>query len=138
VSRRSRIVGFGSAGLLVLAGIACAFAFSGGLAQNLAFVLVALGLVEGTALVFYEVGLTEDHDRAREAERKRAPEPPRGPTSERASERPGRASERPDRSSERPDRASERPERSSEGPDRPDRPERRRLDRMRGRPRRLR
>jgi hypothetical protein len=72
VSKRSRIVGFGSAGLLVLAGIACAFAFSGGLGQNLAFGLVALGLIEGTALVFYEVGLTEDKDRARER-RVRAP-----------------------------------------------------------------
>jgi hypothetical protein len=71
LSRRSRIVGFGSAGLLVIAGIACAFAFSGGLGQNLAFGLVAVGLVEGTALVFYEVGLTEDRDRARE-ERARA------------------------------------------------------------------
>jgi hypothetical protein len=66
VSKRSRIVGFGSAGLLVIVGIASAFAFSGGLGQNLAFGLVALGLIEGTALVFYEVGLTEDRDRARE------------------------------------------------------------------------
>jgi hypothetical protein len=66
LSRRSRIVGFGSAGLLVIAGIACAFAFSGELGQNLAFGLVAFGLVEGTALVFYEVGLTEDRDRERE------------------------------------------------------------------------
>jgi hypothetical protein len=66
LSTRSRIVGFGSAALLVIAGIVCAFAFSGGLGQNLAFGLVALGLVEGTALVFYEVGLTEDHARARE------------------------------------------------------------------------
>ncbi|HUA44698.1 MAG TPA: hypothetical protein VMA77_05690 [Solirubrobacteraceae bacterium] len=70
MSRRSRIVGFGSAGLLVLAGIACAFVFSGGLGQNLAFAFVALGLVGGTALIFYEVGLTEDRDRAREEARK--------------------------------------------------------------------
>jgi uncharacterized protein HemX len=73
VSRRSRIVGFGSAGVLVVLGIVCAVAFSGGLGQNLAFTLVALGLVLATALVFYEVGLTEDKDRARE-ERKRAQE----------------------------------------------------------------
>lgn len=94
MSRRSRIVGFGSAALLVIAGIGCAFAFSGGLAQNLAFVLVALGMVEATSLLFYEVGLTEDRERAREEKaRRRKEEPPR-----------------------------ERP----------------RLDRMRGRPRRLR
>jgi uncharacterized membrane protein YdjX (TVP38/TMEM64 family) len=73
VSRRSRIVGFGSAGLLVLAGIASAVAFGSALGQNLAFVLVALGLVLATCLVFYEVGLTEDHEREREAtERERA------------------------------------------------------------------
>jgi hypothetical protein len=99
VSRRSRIVGFGSAGLLVLAGIACAAVFSGGLAQNLAFALVALGLIEGTALVFYEVGLTEDHDRAREeraAEERKAraqphpPEPRRRPGLDRLRGRPRR------------------------------------------------
>jgi hypothetical protein len=77
VSRRSRIVGFGSAGLLVLAGIACAFAFSGTLGQNLAFVLVALGLVLATSLVFYEVGLTEDRERAREEAAGRAAKEPR-------------------------------------------------------------
>jgi hypothetical protein len=66
LNRRSRITGFGSAALLVVAGIACAVAFSGGLGQNLAFALVALGLILGTALVFYEVGLTEDKERARE------------------------------------------------------------------------
>ena len=96
MSRRSRIVGFGSAGLLIIAGILCAFLFSGGLGQNLAFALVACGLVEGTALVFYEVGLTEDHERAREA---KAPSESRGS---------------------------------------PAAPVRRPLDRMRGRPRRLR
>ena len=77
MSRRSRIVGFGSAGLLVLAGIACAVVFSGTLGQNLAFVLVALGLVLATSLVFYEVGLTEDRERAREeAARRATKEPP--------------------------------------------------------------
>jgi len=116
VSRRSRIVGFGSAGLLVVFGIACAVVFSGGLGQNLAFLLVALGLVEGTALVFYEVGLTEDRDRAREQARKASPaggedEPPR--------EKPGSTARETDHSNQlaRPRGA---------------------LDRMRGRPRRLR
>jgi hypothetical protein len=99
VSRRSRIVGFGAAGLLVVVGIACAFAFSGTLGQNLAFVLVALGMVLGTSLVFYEVGLTEDRERAREEAARR--------------------------------RASTRPAGTA-------RPGRRPLDRMRGRPRRLR
>ncbi len=74
MSRRSRIVGFGSAGALVVAGIACAFVFSGTLGQNLAFVLVALGLVLATSLVFYEVGLTEDRARAREDKARRREE----------------------------------------------------------------
>ena len=66
MTRRSRIAGFGSAALLVVAGIVCAVVFSGGLGQNLAFALVALGLILATALVFYEVGLTEDKARERE------------------------------------------------------------------------
>jgi len=74
MSRRSRIAGFGSAGLLVLLGIACAVIFSGTLGQNLAFVLVALGLVLATSLVFYEVGLTEDRARAREDKDRRREE----------------------------------------------------------------
>ncbi len=105
MSRRARIVGFGSAALLIVAGIACAFAFSGGLAQNLGFVLVALGMVEATSLVFAEVGFSEDRERARE-ERARAQE----------------ARERERAESARHPRG----------------PEQSRLERTRGRPRRLR
>jgi hypothetical protein len=123
LSRRSRIVGFGSAALLVVAGIACAFAFSGGLGQNLAFGLVALGLIEGTALVFYEVGLTEDKDRARE-ERARADAAMERDRAEREHDRPA---------------AEDRPRGERTGPVHPpERSGRIRLDRMRGRPRRLR
>ena len=119
MSKRSRIVGFGSAGLLVLAGIVCAVAFSGGLGQNLAFGLVALGLIEGTALVFYEVGLTEDRDRARNPV-------PTKPVGSEPKPEPEHSDDRPPRSGE-PKRAHP-PERSA----------RARLERMRGRPRRLR
>ena len=103
MTRRSRIVGFGSAALLVVAGIVCALQFRGGLAQNVAFVLVALGMVEATALVFYEVGLTEDHEREREEAARRREE----------------------------ERRRERAHPSG-------RPSRPRLERLRGRPRRLR
>jgi hypothetical protein len=106
MSRRSRIVGFGSAGLLVLAGAACAVAFNGALGQNLAFVLVALGLVLATSLVFYEVGLTEDRARASEERRR--------------------------------DLERERADAVKQPPHSPDRSSRIRLDRSRGRPRRLR
>jgi len=95
VSRRSRIVGFGSAGLLVLAGAVCAVAVGGGLGAILALVLIGLGFVEAVSLVFAEVGFSEDRERAREEERRRKPRSPA-------------------------------------------RPARRPLDRMRGRPRRLR
>jgi hypothetical protein len=108
MSRRSRIVGFGSAGLLVVAGIACAFAFSGSLGQNVAFVLVALGLVLATSLVFYEVGLTEDRARSRE-----------------------------DKARRREEERRERDEAAKLGHP-PEGSSRIRLDRMRGRPRRLR
>jgi hypothetical protein len=37
-----------------------------------AIVLVGLGLVAAVSLVFYEVGLSEDHERMREEERARA------------------------------------------------------------------
>jgi UPF0716 family protein affecting phage T7 exclusion len=93
VSRRSRIVGFGSAALLVLAGAVCAVAVGGELGAILALVLISLGCVGAVSLVFAEVGFSEDRERAREAER--------------AARRSGR-------------------------------PAPRRLDRMRGRPRRLR
>lgn len=78
--RRSRILGFGSAALLVVLGIAGSLGFKGTAGQLLAIVLVGLGLLLAVALVFLEVGLSEDHERAREAEqqataRKAAPLP---------------------------------------------------------------
>jgi hypothetical protein len=127
LSRRSRIVGFGSAGLLVLAGVACAVIFSGTLGQNLAFALVAVGLVLATSLVFYEVGLTEDRERARE--RRQA----------------GRARLEAERQKREAERAKSEATPGQPGAERthpePHPPERRRrngLDRLRGRPRRLR
>jgi fatty acid desaturase len=66
MSRRSRIIWFGGAGVLVLAGIGAAIAVGGTFGQVLALVLIGLGLVLATALVFYEVGLSEDRERAQE------------------------------------------------------------------------
>ncbi len=93
--------------LLVVAGAVCAAAIGGGLGDGLALVLIGLGAVEATSLVFLEVGLSEDRERESEARRERAP------------------AERD------PDVASKR-----EHP--PERSTRIRLDRIRGRPRRLR
>jgi hypothetical protein len=66
MSRRSRIAGFGSAALLVLAGALCAIVLSASLGENLALVLISLGLIEAVSLVFLEVGFSEDRERARE------------------------------------------------------------------------
>lgn len=71
MSKRARILSFGCAGLLVAAGVAGAIAFSGTFGQVLALVLIGLGFVLATALVFLEVGLSEDRERARAT-----PQPP--------------------------------------------------------------
>jgi hypothetical protein len=72
VSRRVRIVAFGSAGLLVVIGALCAAVIGGGTGEALALVLVGLGLVGATSLVFLEVGLSEDRERDRAGRRARA------------------------------------------------------------------
>jgi hypothetical protein len=68
VSRRARIVAYGSALVVTLAGVGAAVA--GGLVgQVFAIALISLGLGGALLLVFFEVGLSED--RAREEERRR-------------------------------------------------------------------
>jgi hypothetical protein len=66
MTRRSRIVGFGSAALLVVLGAICAAVFSPGLGEDLALVLIGLGAILAVSLVFLEVGFSEDRERARE------------------------------------------------------------------------
>jgi hypothetical protein len=66
MTRRSRFIGYGSAALLVVLGVACAIVISGTAGQVGSFVLIGLGLVLATSLAFLEVGLSEDQARARE------------------------------------------------------------------------
>jgi hypothetical protein len=66
MSKRSRILGFGSAAALVVLGALGAAVLSGTLAQVVAFVLIGVGFVAATSLVFLEVGLSEDRELARE------------------------------------------------------------------------
>jgi uncharacterized membrane protein len=75
VSRRARILAFGSAGVLTLAGVGAAVA-GGLMGQVLAIALISLGLGGALLLLFLEVGLSEDRERAREEEllRRRAVE----------------------------------------------------------------
>lgn len=72
MTRRARIRGYGSAALLVLAGAVGAAVIGGGLGQILALALIGLGFVSATSLIFLEVGLSEDRDRAREEAAARA------------------------------------------------------------------
>jgi len=75
MSRRARIIGFGSAALLIMAGGVGAVVLSG-LASDLALGVMGLGFVLAVSLVFLEVGLSEDRERAREEARRRKGRPP--------------------------------------------------------------
>jgi hypothetical protein len=66
MTRRSRITAFGCTLVLVVAGVVCLAVIAGGVGQILGFLLIGLGLVLATSLVFLEVGLSEDRERARE------------------------------------------------------------------------
>ncbi len=68
---RSRILTFGSALALVLAGGACAVLVGGVAGQVLTIVLISAGLGGAVLLVFLEVGLSEDRELARDEERRR-------------------------------------------------------------------
>jgi hypothetical protein len=75
MSKRSRVRWFGAAGLVVGAGAGCAALVSGTAGQLAAFVLIGLGLVWATSLLFLEVGLGEDRQlelERRERERRTA------------------------------------------------------------------
>jgi hypothetical protein len=64
VSRRQRILRYGASIAVALVGVACGAAIPGSAGGTAATVLVGLGLVGVVSLIFYEVGLTEDRDRA--------------------------------------------------------------------------
>ncbi len=70
MSTRARILGFGSAALLVVAGIACAVFVPDGTGEVLILAFMGAGFIEATSLAFLEVGLSEDRERARELERR--------------------------------------------------------------------
>jgi hypothetical protein len=70
VSSRSRIVAFGSAAAVAVIGGICAAVFPGLTGQLLALVLISVGLGAVVLLAFYEVGLSEDKERAAEEERR--------------------------------------------------------------------
>jgi zinc transporter ZupT len=71
VSPRSRILAFGSAGALVVAGALCAVLVGGSTGQALTIALMLAGLGGAVLLAFLEVGLSEERERARDEERRR-------------------------------------------------------------------
>jgi hypothetical protein len=71
MSPRLRIVAFGSAVALVLAGVACAVLVGGVTGEVLTIVLMSAGLAGALLLVFLEIGLGEERDLAREEKRGR-------------------------------------------------------------------
>jgi hypothetical protein len=62
---------FGLAAALVVAGGICALVVGGMTGEVIAWGLVTLGLGAAVILVFFEIGLSEDHERAEEEERLR-------------------------------------------------------------------
>jgi hypothetical protein len=70
VPRRRRILAYGAAAVLTVAGFGSA-ALGGLAGQIAAIALVSAGLGGALLLAFYEVGLSEDRDRAEEEKRRR-------------------------------------------------------------------
>ena len=81
---RTRLLSFGTAALLVVLGVAAGPLLGGVTGEAVAIALVAVGAIAIVSLVFLEVGLSEDRERARES----GPPPPR--------RRPLRRRRRPD------------------------------------------
>ena len=76
---------------MALVGVACGALIPGSAGGTAATVLVGIGLVGVVSLIFYEVGLTEDRERARQRGTGEGSErPPREPGSGEGSERPPR------------------------------------------------
>jgi hypothetical protein len=98
VGRRSRIIGYGTSLLLVVLGTVVAAVRTDVVGLASAVALVSIGLVAATSLVFYEVGLSEDRERAREsAARRRATDAAQGPPGDAAQLPPPRRLVRPGR-----------------------------------------
>jgi hypothetical protein len=79
VTRRTRALRYGASIAVALAGVACGATISGTAGGTAATVLVGIGLVGVVSLIFYDVGLTEDRDRAASERRKAPAEHEEGP-----------------------------------------------------------
>ena len=68
---RGRAVAAAAVVGLILAGLLSALLLDGGTATFLTILFVSVAIVVAVSLVFYEVGLSEDRERAREEQRRR-------------------------------------------------------------------
>jgi hypothetical protein len=71
VTPRARVLAFGSAAALVVAGAICAIVVAGLTGEVLAIALITLGLGAVVLLLFLEVGLSEERALAMEERRRR-------------------------------------------------------------------
>jgi hypothetical protein len=71
MSTRWRLRAYGPAALLVLVGGVCAAVSGSTTGQIVGYTIGTLGLGAIVLLVFYEIGLSEDRDRAEEERRRR-------------------------------------------------------------------
>jgi NADH:ubiquinone oxidoreductase subunit 6 (subunit J) len=67
---RPRVLAFGSAAALVVAGLICAALVNGLTGEVLAIALITLGLGAIVLLIFFEVGLSEERELAKEERRR--------------------------------------------------------------------
>lgn len=79
MSRRKRVLTFGSAVLAIALGATAGAVASGIVGEAIAIALASLGGIAIVALVFFEVGLSEDRERAREESLRQPPTPPSPP-----------------------------------------------------------
>jgi hypothetical protein len=86
MDRRWRVPRYGASIGVALVGVICGATLPGTVGGTLATVLIGIGLVGVLSLIFYEVGLSEDRDRARPRRRVEPPPPPAHDSSERADE----------------------------------------------------
>ena len=91
MARHPRVLAFGLAAALVVAGLICAILVGGLTGEVLAMALITLGLGAVVLLAFLEVGLSEERALGREAKRRRQ----RAAGRERRQPRPNRRPRRP-------------------------------------------
>jgi hypothetical protein len=66
MTSRTRLLSFGAAGVLIVLGVIAGPVLGGITGEAVAIALLSVGAIAVVSLVFLEVGLSEDRERARE------------------------------------------------------------------------